>query len=306
MLAMFYAPWCGHCKSFKPHFAEASRKTKGAAFVAVDCTEENEVCESFNVTSFPTLNWYDSTTAAAEEYDGSRSDANDVRSWIENKVETAARKTIGSAKLEAKDLRKLRVRVLKRMLKERGLKCNGCTDKKEFVKMVLENQDVKVKESPKHKMTWAEEKLFNKAKDVAKAGWENAPDVTHLTTDTFVSFRKEHAKSKILVMFAAPWCGHCKALKPVFAQAATITKDDGILVSIDCDTNPVLCKEHAKSFPTIKLFADGGADQLGDGETNDVRELHELVALLNKEKAKPLEDSVKARQSACTDAGLCF
>jgi len=305
ILAMFYAPWCGHCKNFKPHFAEASRKTKGAAFVAIDCTEELEVCKSFNVTSYPTLSWYNSATAPPEDYDGSRSDANDVRSWIENKVEAEARKTIGSAKLEAKDLRKLRVRVLKKMLKERGLECKGCTDKKEFVKMVLENQDKKVKATTKkHKMTWAEEKRFKKAKEVAEAGWENAPDVTHLTDFNFESFRKEQQKTKpALVMFGAPWCGHCKALKPKFAQAATVTKGDGFMVSIDCDTNPTTCQKHAKGFPTLKLFGDGTADgTLFEGG----REAHDLVRVLNKEKAKPLEKSAKARQSACTDAGLCF
>jgi protein disulfide-isomerase/protein disulfide isomerase family A protein 5 len=305
ILTMFYAPWCGHCKDFKPHFAEASRKTKGAAFVAIDCTEELEVCKTFNVSSYPTLFWYASTDAQPEEYDGSRSDANDVRSWIENKVEAEARKTIGSAKLEAKDLRKLRVRVLKKMLKERGLECKGCTDKKEFVKMVLENQGVKVKASTKkHKMTWAQEKRFKKANEVADKGWDNAPDVTHVTEHTFDSFRKEQQKSKpALVMFQAPWCGHCKELKPKFAEAATVTKGDGFMVSIECDTNPDICQKHAKNFPTLKLFADSEAEgKVYEGG----RETHDLVAVFNKEKAKPLEKSAKAREAACSEAGLCF
>ena len=304
ILTMFYAPWCGHCKSFKPHFAEASRKTKSAAFVAIDCTEELEVCKQFNVESFPTLSWFNTPTAAPEEYDGSRSDANDVRSWIENKAEAEARKTIGSAKLEAKDLRKLRVRVLKKMLKERGLECKGCTDKKEFVKMVLENQDLKVKASPKHKMTWAEEKRFKKAKEVAAEGWPNAPDVTHLTDFTFDSFRKEQQKNKpALVMFSAPWCKHCNLLKPTIAETASVTKDDGFVISIDCDTNPALCGKHAKNFPTIKLFANSEAN----GKTHEGnREVHDFVSLLNEEKAKPLLKSFKARRAACDDAGLCF
>merc|ERR1711991_1204318 len=39
LLVMFFAPWCGHCKSFKPHFAEAATKSKGKYVLAkVDCT----------------------------------------------------------------------------------------------------------------------------------------------------------------------------------------------------------------------------------------------------------------------------
>jgi hypothetical protein len=56
--------------------------------------------------------------------------------------------------LVAKDVEKLRVRVLRKMLKERGLACKGCTDKKEFTKMLLENQDVNVAVK-KHKVPTA-------------------------------------------------------------------------------------------------------------------------------------------------------
>jgi thiol-disulfide isomerase/thioredoxin len=53
--SFFYAPWCGHCKTFKPEMAEASRKTKAMPLVAVDCTQSKETCEKYGVKSYPQI-----------------------------------------------------------------------------------------------------------------------------------------------------------------------------------------------------------------------------------------------------------
>lgn len=40
---------------------------------------------------------------------------------------------------------------------------------------------------------------------------------------------------KSLVMFFAPWCGHCKSAKPYFNDAATkLDKEKGQLIAVDC------------------------------------------------------------------------
>ena len=304
MLVMFYAPWCGHCKTFKPAFAEASRKIKAAPLVAVDCTEEADVCQKYGANSYPTLTWFSSPEGDGVPYDGSRDDANDVRSWVENKVEAEARQQIGSKPLEEKDLRKLRVRVLRKMLKERGLECKGCTDKKEFVKLVLDNQNVVVKAMPKkHKMTWAEERREKKARAVAEQGWEAAPDVVHLTDFTWETFRAKQEKP-MMVMFYAPWCGHCKAIKPKYAESATHVKGLGVVVAVDCDTNPTTCQKYkANSFPTLKTFTDSKADSRNfDGG----RDVHDFVEFFSSTLAKPLRARAKRMEAACTEAGICM
>lgn len=66
--------------------------------------------------------------------------------------------------------------------------------------------------------------------------WKEEPsEVEHLTDETFDEFL-ENADS-VLVMFYAPWCGHCKRMKPHFTAAAEKLKTEGIqgkLAAVDC------------------------------------------------------------------------
>lgn len=60
-----------------------------------------------------------------------------------------------------------------------------------------------------------------------------------------------------MVMFSAPWCGHCKNLAPDYHKAATSL--DGIVkfgnVDCDADSNKGLCAQYGiQGFPTLKLF----------------------------------------------------
>jgi len=64
-----------------------------------------------------------------------------------------------------------------------------------------------------------------------------------------------------LVEFYAPWCGHCKHLKPEFEAAAKTIKETGLaaaLVAVDAEANSKLAAEFKiEGFPTIKLFKNG-------------------------------------------------
>uniref|UniRef100_A0A8D8TVC3 Protein disulfide-isomerase A5 n=1 Tax=Cacopsylla melanoneura TaxID=428564 RepID=A0A8D8TVC3_9HEMI len=84
-------------------------------------------------------------------------------------------------------------------------------------------------------------------------------EVVHLTDDNFDLVIQE--ESSVLVMFYAPWCGHCKKLKPEYEDAAATMKQQriaGILAAVDVTREKDLGKRFdIKGFPTMKYFRSG-------------------------------------------------
>ncbi|XP_022911186.2 protein disulfide-isomerase A5 [Onthophagus taurus] len=187
ILIMFYAPWCGFCKSLKPEYSAAATELQGEAYLAaidVNRPENSGVRAQYNITGFPTLLYYESGVVKYQ-YEGEN-----------NKVGIVA-----------------------------------------FMR------------SPSAPTT--------KLKDPE---WSDSDsDVVHLTANNFDPVIREEAS--VLIMFYAPWCGHCQRLKPEYEKAAAQMKTDGIpgmLAAIDANKEQsIATRFDIRGFPTIKYFVYG-------------------------------------------------
>ena len=76
-----------------------------------------------------------------------------------------------------------------------------------------------------------------------------------------------------VVMFHAPWCGHCKATMPAYTSAAKNNTCNTVYVLADChnDLNAESVKEYGiRGFPTIKKFtAKNGASEHTGGRSEE-------------------------------------
>lgn len=96
----------------------------------------------------------------------------------------------------------------------------------------------------------------------AEAGFYSAKSNPVIEVDN-KTFKKEILESDhaAIVEFYAPWCGHCKNLKPAYEKVGNSMKGLAKVAGIDCDDdkNKRICGDYdVKGFPTLKLFRPTG------------------------------------------------
>nr|GAT60740.1 disulfide isomerase [Mycena chlorophos] len=90
------------------------------------------------------------------------------------------------------------------------------------------------------------------------------PDTVILDYTNFNDVALDESKD-VLVTFTAPWCGHCKAMKPAYEKVATTFKTESgcVVANIDADDqkNKGIASQYGVSgFPTIKFFPKGSTE----------------------------------------------
>jgi protein disulfide-isomerase A1 len=82
-------------------------------------------------------------------------------------------------------------------------------------------------------------------------------DVYILTWSNFTQFIAQ--KEYVMVAFVAPWCGHCRALAPEFAAAASLLKPYNVsFVKVDATEEAQLSQLYnVQVYPTVLFFIHG-------------------------------------------------
>ena len=70
----FFAPWCGHCKSLKPAWKQATKALhgQGIKLVVVDATAEQRLAQKYEVRGYPTIKIFGENKRKPTTYEGGR------------------------------------------------------------------------------------------------------------------------------------------------------------------------------------------------------------------------------------------
>ncbi|CAG0899246.1 unnamed protein product, partial [Cyprideis torosa] len=228
MLVMFYAPWCGFCKRMKPDYASAATQLKELLHFLLIAI--SKIWRTFDLPESWNVLVQEQTEASLRSSEGAVSPFASIR--LSSLIVLPA-----SSFPPAPDKR--------------------TADRNGQVKQAYEGENtldaiVRFMRDPSAAPT--------KAPGGQEPAWSEEPsEVVHLTEATFNEFVQSNPS--VLVMFYAPWCGHCKKMKPQFVEAAAAMKSEGIpgvLAAVDATVEKELGKRfEVKGYPTIKYFQDG-------------------------------------------------
>lgn len=156
----------------------------------------------------------------------------------------------------------------------------------------------KVRESVNQKLSGgkANTNTNNNSNTGSKKSGTGGSKLKDLTSSSFesevISSKKPH-----LVMFYAPWCGHCKAAMPDFESAAGEVEKDVGFGRVDCTAEQSLCSDYGvQGYPTIKFFGGGKVEdyngtrnksdfiRFADSQAETVVPPKELAELVSQEK----------------------
>jgi len=131
-----------------------------------------------------------------------------------------------------------------------------------------------------------------------------------LTGENFDSLT---AGKNSFVKFMAPWCGHCKSMKPAWEQLGDeFAGSSSVLIGdVDCTVEKTLCETLGVSgYPTIKYWKDGEVQAYQGGRDFDSLLKHTRdnlapsCALDNQEFCSEKEKDFISKQSGQSKAQL--
>ncbi|KAF2098854.1 thioredoxin-like protein, partial [Rhizodiscina lignyota] len=265
-LVEFFSPYCHHCQAFAPVLQTlyefyytshplGSTTTEDAEalnsftryydfnFAKIDCVANGDLCTEYNVQSYPTMLLI-KNGEVTKTHKG-QMDLKRASDFVEEILETIKP---GSRPKEGV---KLPVVGADHVDEDAEIDEPSAKDK---------DPEAGAAAASKHNEIAA---TATASETVAKPTPKPPKDVNlegksvDLTMDTFqkkVTFTKE----PWFVKFYAPWCHHCQALAPNWAEMAREMKGKLNIGEVNCEVEKQLCKNaKIKAFPTLKFLRGG-------------------------------------------------
>lgn len=117
------------------------------------------------------------------------------------------------------------------------------------------------------------------------------------------NFKDQVGSGPHLIMFFAPWCGHCKRLAPVWEELAVThnkkEEKEVTIAKVDCTQQTALCSaQDVTGYPTLKFFKAGFEKEDGVKYRGN-RDLAALERFIQEKLGNEVEEeAVKAPASA--------
>merc|ERR1712025_104940 len=98
-------------------------------------------------------------------------------------------------------------------------------------------------------------------------------------------------KKDVFVKFYAPWCGHCKAIAPIWDQLGEkySTKGDLVIAKVDSTKNEIDGVD-IEGFPTIKMFKKETNEEIDYLGKKDLESMVKFIETGEQEEVEEEDD----------------
>ncbi|XP_076088842.1 dnaJ homolog subfamily C member 10-like [Mytilus galloprovincialis] len=279
----FFAPWCPPCMRLLPEFRKAARNYEGddIGFGTVDCTVHNQLCQMYNIRSYPTTILYNSTKP--HQYSGHHS-AEHILEFIQDTLNPPVI-IVTEAMFEERVVNKKPDEIW--LIDWFANWCGPCQqlapEWRRLAKMFKETKNIYVGQvdcaDPNNQWfcqnnkvhSYPTVRLYSSGSGTgsffAYNGWNRDAQSLQAWAFEFLPSKVKkikhrdffnniiNSKTPWVIDYYAPWCGHCQVFKPEFVKIAEAL--DGLVKAgtVNCDEEQALCNQAGvRAYPTVKFY----------------------------------------------------